>query len=333
MSSWLYGPMLYNWGYSNYYNPYYAVVSQPVVYDYTQPINPTAAPEPTDADKAAGLFDKGRVAFKDGLYTSALDFDDQALKLLPQDPALHEFRALTLFAMKRYSEAATSLYPVLSIGPGWDWATLIGLYDRPETYTAQLRALEAQVNADPQSAPAHFLLAYHYLTQGHGEAALGQLRKVTQLQPRDKVSAQLLEQLEKAKRDALGADDSAAAEKAAPPAPRNDVPAVEPLPTVAVKEGNLKGVWTAEPSPDTTITLDLTDEGKFTWKVTDHGKSRQFDGVRTSGNNLLTLAQTGDNPQPPIVGKLAWKDDDHFTFTLAGGGGPNDPGLSFSRSN
>jgi len=75
----------------------------------------------------------------------------------------------------------------------------------------------------------------------------------------------------------------------------------------------------------------LTEAGKFTWKVTDHGKSRQFEGVRTNGNNLLTLAQTGVNPQPPMVGKLSWKDEDHFTFILAGGGA-GDPGLSFSRS-
>ena len=49
LSSWMFGPMLYNWGYSNYYNPYYSglgyggntvVVQQPVVYDYSQPIDP-----------------------------------------------------------------------------------------------------------------------------------------------------------------------------------------------------------------------------------------------------------------------------------------------------
>ena len=51
LSSWMFGPMLYNWGYSNYYNPYYGgggyggggnavVVQQPVVYDYSQPIDP-----------------------------------------------------------------------------------------------------------------------------------------------------------------------------------------------------------------------------------------------------------------------------------------------------
>jgi tetratricopeptide (TPR) repeat protein len=334
----MYGPMLYDWGYSTYYNPYVVAVSQPVVYDYTQPINPTApAPESTVADQAVGLFDRGREAFRQGRYTEALDLDDQALRQLPNDPALHEFRALTLFALGRYSDASTALYPVLSIGPGWDWPTLIGLYEKPEDYTTQLRALEAHVTGHPDSASAHFLLAYHYLTQGHGEAALGQLRAASKLEPRDKLSSQLLQQLEKAKSEALGQKASADANPPAPAdggpalaAPRA-VPAAEPLPAVAVKEGNLEGKWTAEPAPETTITLDLSQAGKFVWKVTDHGKDRQFDGVRTNGQGLLTLVQTGDDAQPPMVGKLSWTDDDHFTFKLAGAGA-GDPGLSFSRS-
>jgi hypothetical protein len=31
---------------------------------------------------------------------------------------------------------------VLSVGPGWDWTTLIGLYPSIDVYTTQLRALE-----------------------------------------------------------------------------------------------------------------------------------------------------------------------------------------------
>ena len=42
-----YGPMLYDWGYSSYYNPYYnpatIVVEQPLVYDYSQPLSAAAA--------------------------------------------------------------------------------------------------------------------------------------------------------------------------------------------------------------------------------------------------------------------------------------------------
>ncbi|WP_156512997.1 tetratricopeptide repeat protein [Planctomyces sp. SH-PL62] len=227
LSSWAYGPMLYDWGYTSYYNPYYVVPQtvvvqeQPLVYDYSQPINPTAAPpEASVVDDADGLFDKGREAFKMGLYTAALDFADQALRQMPNDPTLHEFRALSLFAMKRYDDAAAALYPVLSIGPGWDWPTLIGLYgDDAGTYTNQLRALETRVKADPNDAPAHFLLGYHYLCQGHGEEALGQLRAAAEIQPRDQLSSGLVKQLEKARREALGPD--ADAKPAAAPARRS----------------------------------------------------------------------------------------------------------------
>ena len=31
-----------------------------------------------------------------------------------------------------------------------------------------------------------------------------------------------------------------------------------------------------------------------------------------------------------MVGHVAWRDPDHFTFQLSGG--PDDPGLTFSRS-
>src|SRR5207253_1404093 len=105
------------------------------------------------------------------------------------------FRALVLFALGRYDDAAASLYATLSVGPGWDWTTLIGLYPGIDTYTEQLRALEAYCNQNPNSAPARFDLAYHYLTAGHAPQAVAQLEAVVQLQPQDKLSAQLLKQL------------------------------------------------------------------------------------------------------------------------------------------
>ena len=39
----------------------------------------------------------------------------------------------------------------------------------------QLRALEAFCAANTRSAPARFVLAYHYLKQGHTDAAVKQL--------------------------------------------------------------------------------------------------------------------------------------------------------------
>ncbi len=78
---------------------------------------------------------------------------------------------MALFALKRYDEAAAALYAVLTVGPGWDWPTLIWIYPDVSVYTAQLRALESYVNDNPQSASARLVLAYHYLTQGFNDAA------------------------------------------------------------------------------------------------------------------------------------------------------------------
>ena len=341
LSSWSYGPMLYDWGLTSYYNPYYLVSSQAVgavvddgVYDYSQPINPSApAPDAAVVGSADDLFERGREAFKTGMYTAALDFTAQALKQLPNDPTLHEFRALALFALKRYDEASASLYPVLSLGPGWDWPTLIGLYNNDAAvYTTQVRALEGFVKESPNTASSHFLLGYHYLCQGHGEEALRQLRAASKLQPKDSLSAKLVESLEEMRRKALGpAADAKPADAKPAPAIAAATPAVEPLPAAAVAPGTLDGTWTATADEHTRITLDLSKADRFGWTVDHDGAVKTFQGVRSQGGGYLTLVQEADASQPPMVGRLEWKDDDHFDFHLTGTP-PSDPGLTFSRS-
>ncbi len=159
LSSWLFGPMLYDWGYASYYNPYYYMaypaqaIAQPLVYDYSQPLSAASdAPDQTVMTQAMSTFDSAREAFKGGDYARALDLSDQALKQAPNDPVLHEFRALVLFALGRYDESAAALYAVLSVGPGWDWTTLISLYADPDTYTQQIRALEQYCTQNLNSA-------------------------------------------------------------------------------------------------------------------------------------------------------------------------------------
>ncbi len=333
LSSWLFGPMLYNWGYSNYSNPYYggvgyggaAAVQQPIVYDYGQPIDATAPP-PDDsvATQAVSTFDQARESFKQGDTTHALDLVDQALRQMPNDPALHEFRALTLFALARYDEAAAALYAVLSVGPGWDWSTLIGLYGNPDTYTQQLRALESYVTQNQNSAAGRFVLAYHYLTQGHMNEAADQLKAVVTLQPKDQLSAQLLQQIQqKEGSPASGSPATPPTENAPAPAPSV---ASNPAPTG--KEGNLQGTWTAQPSKDTTITVNFQDKGHFTWKVAHQGQDHQFQGDSSYVNGILTLAQDQNNA---MVGDVNWQDPNHFQFKVLGGG-PSDPGLTFAKS-
>jgi len=220
-----------------YSNPYYddyhggaagGAVAAP--YNYSQPIDTTSAPaDEQTANPAMALFDAGRASFTQGNYTDALQQADAALAKLPNDTTLHEFRALCLFALGRYDEAAAALYAVLSVGPGWDWATLIGLYPDVNTYTAQLRALEDYCRNHSDSASARFVLAYHYLTQGHGDAALVVLKQVLEIKPGDSLTAKLVRQLEPPKET---------------PAP-DAAPALETAGTTPPQGASIEGTWTA----------------------------------------------------------------------------------------
>ena len=212
---------------------------------------------------------------------------------------------MVLFALKRYEDSAGTLYGVLSAGPGWDWTTLIGLYPDEETYTGQLRALEGSCRAHPDDASGRFVLAYLYLTAGQDDAAVGVLKTIVALQPKDRVSAQLLQSLTKSEA----------------PAP---APPAEPAPG-----GQLAGAWVASPGAGTTVALRVAANGKFTWTVETKGQTHQLSGQSTSGDGVLTLVQ--DEGGAPMVGHVTWKGADEFVFQALGGGS-GDPGLDFRRA-
>jgi tetratricopeptide (TPR) repeat protein len=193
----------------SYSNPYYeeppapteapTVVVLPAL-DYSQPIAvPTPAEvsntDETIVDDSMDSFTKARSYFMDGKYVEATAEAERALKLLPGDRTIHEFRALCLFARKKYPEAAAALYAVLAAGPGWDWKTMSALYPDNDTYTAQLRDLEQYVKDRPKDAQGRFLLGYHYTVLDERDAAAEQFRLAAQLQPKDKLSAQLADAL------------------------------------------------------------------------------------------------------------------------------------------
>jgi hypothetical protein len=62
--------------------------------------------------------------------------------------------------------------------------------------------------------------------------------------------------------------------------------------------------------------------------VTHQGQDHQFQGSSSYVNGILTLSQNQNNA---LVGDVNWQDDQHFQFKVLGGG-PSDPGLSFTRS-
>jgi tetratricopeptide (TPR) repeat protein len=138
------------------------------------------------------LLDEARTAFKKGDYPKALELSDQATALVPNDPGISNLRALVLFALGRYDDAAAPLQAVSVATPISKWETLIGLYGNVAAYTAQLRALENYCNKNPSSAPARLVLAYLYQTQGNHDVAVDQWKQVLVLDPDHLVAKRLV---------------------------------------------------------------------------------------------------------------------------------------------
>ena len=318
---------MYGWGYSGYSNPYsagyagagggaQAVAPQQTAaapYNYSQPISTTAAPpEQAVASQSASALDQARDAFKAGDYGKALQLDQQALAQTPNDTSLHEFLALVYFAQGKYDQAAEPLYAVLSVGPGWDWTTLSGMYPDVETYTRQLRALEASVRANPNSAPARFVLAYQYLVQGHDQNAVDQLKAAVKLQPGDTLSAQLIAHLQPtgaaqpASAEAAPSRSAGRSREAGREAGRPRRPRTPRSPWRSRKTANSVGMSRAPAS-----------------------RQPRSPAASTFADGVLTLAAQGAQ-HGALTGTVAWQDADHFTFRLVGGP-PSDPGLSFAR--
>jgi tetratricopeptide (TPR) repeat protein len=332
--AWAFGSSFYHWGFATFRNPFFIpiAVAQPIViqqtlvggplqtinmsvaaFDYSQPLNTESTPPPAEvADPALAQFDAARQAFAVGDYAGALKLTDQALTVLPNDATLHEFRALVFFAVGKYDLAAGPLYAVLAVGPGWDWTTLAGLYPDIEIYTDQFRTLEAFVKNNPRSASGRFVLAYHYLTQGHMDEAVAQLKEVLVLEPTDTLSAQLMSQL-------------------SPAAPTSDTQATPPAQATtpaAARPGNLAGTWTARPAPDTTITLAISDDGTFAWKVSGPGQPQTLAGQWSLADDVLTLAQAGQ--AGALVGHVRWQADNSWGLRVIGASS-EDQGLTFTR--
>lgn len=308
----------WNWssGYYPYENPYATstVIDQSSqYYDYSQPIetvqddSEAAIPPPEEVLTA---FDRATQEFNADQFQTALNSVNEALKQSPNDAAMHEFRALCLFAIGRYDEAAATLYAVLGVGPGWDWTTMIGLYSSSNVYTEQLRKLEGFVKSNPESASSRFVLAYHYITHGHEANAVKQLTQVVKLQPNDTLARDLL----------LGI------------APDADVPKPEvvqpPKPTEKVNADAIEGTWTAQRSGGDKFTMDLNDGGKFTWSYEGGGKKQDVTGVWAVDDDGILALDMGDGNT--IVAQLDPQGSSELDFYVVGDSQSPDP-LKFKK--
>jgi hypothetical protein len=231
---------------------------------------------------------------------------------------------------------------VLSAGPGWNWSTLVSLYPDVETYTYQLRALEASVQTNANSPAIQFLLGYHYMVQGHQQAAATQFDKVAKLQPSDQLSASFVKALKKVSERptgqpaqvnvaAAGQPASAAAPAALPAATGTSPvqpPAEQPAqPDAPPPPASLVGTWKSQPSADLAIALTLQADGQFAWEVDSKGQKQTLTGQAGFKDHTLALLQEDG---PPLVGKVAEQSGTKFTFTPSGD--QKAPGIVFTKS-
>jgi len=227
---------------------------------------PAASDVPPEAETN---FDKARAEFREENYEQALQSVDQAIKLMPKDATLHEFRSLVLFALGRYRESTAAIHAVLAVGPGWNWTTMSGLYESNDVYVKQLRKLEDHIRKQPRTADARFLLAYHYMTQGHIDSAKKQLQAVLQLEPKDSVAADLLRM--------VGGE--------VPSAP----PEAPALAGPKATEADLLGRWTAKAKDGSEFGLSLDKSGEFNWVYQKAGKKQQIHGVFVVDDGVLAM--------------------------------------------
>ena len=297
-----------------------------------------------------------------GDYPRALDLTDQVLKQTPDVAVVHEFRGLCLFALKRYDEAAAVQYAVLTAGPGWNWTTLVGLYPDVDTYTNQLRALEAYGGA---ATPIRHRLnscwrisTWFKETRRRGRA---QFQRVSALVPGDQLSASFAKLYNKAKEQpaavaaAAPAGQPAAQPGAAPaqPAAAGGHPAAAS--TVAANAPPAGERARPECARERAISAAAPSASAARGdrrKLEDPGRARRDDRPEPEGRRPVHMGSRQQGPEanserpgrvrqwhpcaastdgPPLVGKVTQSADNQFLFAPAGAGDKN-PGLTFTKS-
>ena len=336
LTAWGVNRMAYGFGYSAYSNPYYnnSMITTGG-YDYSQPLidySNSAVPAATGTDLATvpttevpsqpsdegmAAFTDARNSFSQGDYSRSLDQLDVALRSMPRDTVVHEFRGLVLFALKKYPEAAAAIYAVLSAGPGWDWTTMSSLYPNVEVYTQQLRELESFLKANPDSPDAHFLLGYHYQTTNYTEAASKQFKAALALIPNDKLLKQLVAM--------TTAPDPA--KTPTPEATQQATAAPMPVPPEKILTAEkMLGSWKAT-STGAEFQLELTANNQFSWSYLRGGEKQTVKGVfAVDQNNLALEPDTGGT----MLAEIDFANPSQFHFKMIGGEA-DDPGLDFTK--
>lgn len=160
--------------------------------------NTTSAGYAAQADNApAATTDfamMGEQDFQSGRYGNAVSDWQHALVDDPHNGGLLMLLGQGLFAVGKFEEAAGVTQLAMQVLPQEQWGAVVThfreLYPANNDYTSQLRALESSVKT--QDSPAkRFLLGFQYGYLGHPKESVRELDKAVQLNPNDKLAADL----------------------------------------------------------------------------------------------------------------------------------------------
>jgi hypothetical protein len=111
------------------------------------------------------------------------------------------------------------------------------------------------------------------------------------------------------------------------PQPSNPVTA-GPKAVEPVSAPPIAGTWKANPEKKVQIELALRDDGRFNWKFTANGRTKDFSGKYQLNNQDLTLTRDPDGDA--MVGTIERTGDNGFRFLMKDAE-TGDPGLAFTR--
>lgn len=135
----------------------------------------------------------GEQDFRARRYTTAISDWQHALVDDPQNGGILLLLGQALFAIGRYDDAAGATQLGMHYLPEHQWGVVLSnfreLYS-DNSYTMQLRALEASVRAE-DSAAKRFLLGFHYGFLGYPKTSVEQLDRAIELNSKDKLADEL----------------------------------------------------------------------------------------------------------------------------------------------
>ncbi|MBS0263839.1 MAG: tetratricopeptide repeat protein [Planctomycetes bacterium] len=166
------------------------------------PPPPAARFEPRAPNSDAQAFvDRAETAFHNGEYAVAVQAFRHAAVDDPQNALITLLLGQALFATGQFDEAAGATQAALRQLAREQWGVTVThyaeLYGKPADYTDQLHSLESAIRKHPDDPALRFLAGYHYAYLGFTTEAIDQLNVALKLAPRDEISRQLRQDLQK----------------------------------------------------------------------------------------------------------------------------------------